>query len=252
MVLLLRLKKYLETIEFLFITKDYFSFEHISIELEILNMKIKMSQRNVTDEDFKNLENYAKNDQNKIIKIYEQIAKHKALNDFYENKYISNICLVLYETNTEEYNTCISDKRIGESNSVEEVKHIVNQELGNIWREYELKKDSENYTSFNEFSSSSYSLLEYINNEYLSKIINIYCDIIEKSNSEFGESIKNNIRSITVVMIIILWLICLYVIFFYINNLIHLLLISRCIFKIIPTRVINQTKDLEDWIDDKY
>ena len=252
LVLMIKIRDYLKNVEELLITKDFFSFEHISIELEILNMKIKMSERNVSDDDFYNLSNYAKDDQNTIIKIYKQISKHKTLNEFYEKKYISNICLVLYDTKTEEFNTCISDKRIGDSNSVEEVKYIVNQELGNIWKEYDLKKDYENYTSFNAFSSYSYSLLEYINNEYLSKIINIYCDIIEKSNKEYGESIKNNIRSIIVVMIIILWIICLYVIFFYINNLIHLLLISRCIFKIIPTRVINQTKDLEDWIDDKY
>ena len=64
--------------------KDYFSFEHIKIELEILNMKIKMSQRQVSDFDFYDLDNYAKNQQSLIIKIYQQIAYHKALNEFYE------------------------------------------------------------------------------------------------------------------------------------------------------------------------
>jgi len=251
--LIIKIGDYLKNVENLFITKDYFSFEHISIELEILNMKIKMSQRNVTDLDFYKLNNYAKTEQKTIMNIYEQIRKHKALSNFYENKYISNICLVLYEENSEEYAKCINDKKIGESSNVEEVKHIVNNELDNIWREYELKNGQDtSYTSFYEFSSESYALLEYINNEYLSKIINIYCKIIEDSAKEYGENIKTDIRSIIIVMIMIMWIFCLYVIFFYIKNLIHLLLISRCIFKIIPTRVINQTKDLEDWIDDKY
>jgi uncharacterized protein YggT (Ycf19 family) len=53
-------------------------------------------------------------------------------------------------------------------------------------------------------------------------------------------------------MIISIWIFSLYIILRYIDVLIRLLLISRCIFKIIPTRVINQTKELEDWIDDKY
>ena len=251
-ILILKLRDFLNNIEELFITKDYFCFEHINIELEILNMKIKMSERNVSDEDLKNLDNYAKNNQNITIRIYNQISKHKVLSDFYEEKYISNICLVLYDKDSEDYKICLMDKKIGESNNVEEVKYIVVQELDNIWREYNLKKDLEDYTSFKEFNTSSYALLEYVNNEYLSKIINIYCSIIEQSAQEYGESIKDNIRSIIIVMIMILWIFCLYVIFFYINNLIHLLLISRCIFKIIPTRVINQTKDLEDWIDDKY
>ena len=250
--LIFKLNEYLENINDLFITKDYFSFEHIKIELEILNMKIKMSQRDVNDTDFYDLENYAKNDQSLIIKIYQQIAKHKALNEFYEKKYISNVCKVLYDEKSDNYIKCKSDKNIGESSNVEEVKYIVNQELSNIWTEYKLKNETEDYTSFYEFGSSSYALLEYINNEYLSKIISIYCEIIEKSNKEYGETVKTNLRTIIIFMILILWIFCLYVIFFYIKNLIHLLLISRCIFKIIPTRVINQTKDLEDWIDDKY
>ena len=252
-VIIVKLKDYLNNIKNLYITKDYFSFEHVIIELEILNMKVKMSQRKVADEEFYHLNNYAKNNQSTIIQIYEQIGKHKTLNEFYEKKYISNICLVLYEENSDDYNKCLNDKKVGEFSNVEEVKYIVRHELDNIWREYELKNGVEkNYTSFCEFSSDSYSLLEYLNNEYLSKIINIYCEVIEKSNKEFGEIVKTDIRSIIIIMIMILWIFCLYVIFFYIKTLIHLLLISRCVFKIIPTRVINQTKDLEDWIDDKY
>ena len=251
-VLILKLRDYLKNIEYLFITKDYFSFDHISIELEILNMKIKMSQRKVEDSEFSNLSNYAKDEQKTIIKIYDQIAKHKALNNFYENKYISSVCLVLYEEKSYEYQKCINDKKVGDFNNVEEVKYMAIKELDNIWREYYLKTGEKNYTSFYEFSTESYSLLEYINNEYLSQIINIYCNIIEKSSQDFGEIVKTDIRSIIIVMIMMLWIFCLYVIFLYIKNLIHLLLISRCIFKIIPTRVINQTKDLEDWIDNKY
>ena len=253
LVLILQLNGYLKNIENLFITKDYFSFEQIRIELEILNMKIKMSQRKVLDSDFYYLTNYAKNNQTILMNIYEQIHKHKTLSNFYEDKYISNICLVLYEQDSDDYKECLLDKKIGDSSNVEEVKHIVNQELDKIWRNYNLKNGiEEKYTSFNEFSTESYSILEYINNKYFSKIINIYCEIIEKSNKEYGEIAKTDIRAIIIVMILILWLFCLYVIFFYIKNLIHLLLISRCIFKIIPTRVINQTKDLEDWMDNKY
>ena len=253
LILCIQLKDYLKNINNLFITKDYFSFEQINTELEILNMKIKMSQRNVLDSDYYKLSNYAKNNQNILMDIYEQIHKHKSLNNFYEDKYISNICIVLYEKDSEDYKECLLDNIIGDSSNVEEVKHIVNNELDNIWRDYNLKNGIEtNYTSFKEFSSESYSILEYINNQYLSKIINIYCEIIEQSNREYGEIVKTDIRSIIIGMIMILWLFCLYVIFFYIKNLIHLLLISRCIFKIIPTRVINQTKDLEDWIDNKY
>jgi hypothetical protein len=51
--------------------------------------------------------------------------------------------------------------------------------------------------------------------------------------------------------VIIAWF-CIYIIVFFVKKLIHLLSVSRCILKIIPTTVINNTPDLEVWIENKY
>ena len=251
-ILVVRLKNFLSNIKDLFITKDYLSYDHVKEILDLLNMKIKMSQRNINMEDFSNLTNYVKNSENSIISIYNQISKHKILNEFYEKKYISSICLVLYKESSDEYIKCKNDNIIGSNSNVEEVKYIFEQKLENIWREFNLKQQNLNYTSFYEFSTDDYGELEYISIEYFHKIIDKYCEVIEQSREEYGTQEEGNIKIVIIIMIIFLWMFCLYVIFIYVNNLVHLLLISRCIFKIIPTRVINQTKDLEDWIDDKY
>ena len=251
-ILVIRLNNFLSNIKELLITKDFFSYDHIIEILELLNMKIKMSQRKVNDSDYSYLFNNAKDSENSVIKIYNQISKHKILNDFYENKYISSICSVLYQESSDDFSKCKNDSIIGSNSNVEEVKYIFAQKLDNIWRDFHLKENNYNYTSFYEFSTDSYGELEYISSQYFHKIIDIYCEVIEESRKEYGSQEEGNIKIIIIIMIIFLWIFCLYVIFIYINNLVHLLLISRCIFKIIPTRVINQTKDLEDWIDDKY
>ena len=252
-ILVINLSNFLSNIKELLITKDYFSFDHIIENLELLNMKLKMSQRNISNNDFYNLTNYAKNSENSVIKIYNQISKQKVLKDFYEKKYIASICSVLYDESSNDFSKCKNDNLIGYTSNVEEVKYIFSQKLDNIQREYNLNsQNNNNYSSFYEFSTDNYGELEYINIEYFHKIIDIYCDVIEKSREEYGTQEEGNIKIIIIMMIIFLWIFCLYVIFIYVNNLVHLLLISRCIFKIIPTRVINQTKDLEDWIDDKY
>ena len=251
-ILVVRLKNFLSNIKDLFIAKDYLSYDHVKEILDLLNMKIKMSQRNINMEDFSNLTNYVKNSENSVISIYNQISKHKILNEFYEKKYISSICLVLYKESSDEYIKCKNDNIIGSNSNVEEVKYIFEQKLENIWREFNLKQQNLNYTSFYEFSTDDYGELEYISIEYFHKIIDKYCEVIEQSREEYGTQEEGNIKIVIIIMIIFLWIFCLYVIFIYVNNLVHLLLISRCIFKIIPTRVINQTKDLEDWIDDKY
>ena len=251
-ILIINLSNFLSNIKELLITKDYFSYDHIINILELLNMKIKMSKRAINMTDFSYLSNYAKDSEKSVIEIYNQISKHKALKDFYEKKYISSICSVLYEESTNDFSKCKNDTLIGYTSNVEEVKHIFNQKLDNIWREFDLNSENVNYTSFSEFSTEDYGELEYISTQYFSKIINIYCEVIERSREDYGSLEEGNIKIIIIMMIIFMWIFCLYVIFIYVNNLIHLLLISRCIFKIIPTRVINQTKDLEDWIDDKY
>jgi len=251
-ILSTNLNSFLSNIEELLITKDYFSYDHIIEILELLNMKIKMSQREINMTDYSYLNNYAKNSEKHVIQIYDQISKHEALKDFYEKKYIASICSVLYEANSDNFIKCKNDNLIGYTSNVEEVKYIFNQKLENIWREFNLNSENQNYSSFYEFSTDDYGEIEYISTDYFNKIVDVYCDVIEKSREEYGSKEEGNIKIIIIVMIIFLWCFCLYVIFIYVNNLVHLLLISRCIFKIIPTRVINQTKDLEDWIDDKY
>ena len=251
-ILVINLTNFLSNITELLITKDYFSFDHIIENLDLLNMKIQMSQRDITPGNFSHLSNDAKNSEDKVIKIYDQISKHKVLKDFYEKKYISSICSVLFEETSDDYTECKNDNLIGYTSNVEEVKYIFAQKLDNILQEYNLNAENKDYSSFYEFSTDNYGELEYINKKYFHKIIDIYCDVIEKSRKEYGSQEEGNIKIIIIMMIIFLWIFCLYVIFIYVNNLVHLLLISRCIFKIIPTRVINQTKDLEDWIDDKY
>ena len=251
-ILVIRLKNFLSNIKELFTTKDYLSYDHVIEILNLLNMKIKMSQRDITPGNYSYLSNYVKNSKDSVIKIYNQISKHKKLNDFYEKKYISSICSVLYKESSNEFIKCKNDNIIGSNSNVEEVKYIFEQKLDNIWREYTLKQTNSDYNSFYEFSTDNYGELEYISMEYFHKIIDKYCEVIEQSREEYGAQEEGRIKIVIIFMIIFLWMFCLYVIFIYVNNLVHLLLISRCIFKIIPTRVINQTKDLEDWIDDKY
>ena len=251
-ILSTNLSTFLSNIKELLITKDYFSYDHIIEILELLNMKIKMSQRDINMTDYSYLTNYAKNSEKNVIQIYNQISKHKVLKDFYETKYIASICSVLFEENSNHFTECKNDNLIGYTSNVDEVKYIFSQKLDNIWREFDLNKENNNYSSFYEFSTDDYGEIEYISTDYFNRIVDVYCDVIEKSREEYGSKEEGNIKIIIIIMIIFLWCFCLYVIFIYVNNLVHLLLISRCIFKIIPTRVINQTKDLEDWIDDKY
>ena len=55
-----------------------------------------------------------------------------------------------------------------------------------------------------------------------------------------------------VIFAIVIMIFAVYVIFVFIQKLIHLLSVSRCILRIIPTSVITNTNELESWIESKY
>ena len=60
------------------------------------------------------------------------------------------------------------------------------------------------------------------------------------------------VATIIVIMGILTVIYCLIFGIIFIKKLIHYLSISRCIMKIIPTTVIVNTQELEDWIESKY
>ena len=103
-----------------------------------------------------------------------------------------------------------------------------------------------------EFEGESFRALEYIHNKFFLKIPNKLFEVFVNSFEEYTDKKRYNMLLILIFMTFFLWIFSLYVLGYYMNSLINLLLISRCIFKIIPTKVINKTKELEDWIDDRY
>ena len=232
-----------------FLAKDYFIDDLIKTSLNILNLKMILI--NSTINDYLNFTNSAKEKYKGQVSI--QVSKYKSFSHFYQKKYILNICPILFQDNSDEYFSCKNDSKIGEYCNVEGLIKLIEDNIYTIEENYKLKKQYiSDYNSYIEFSSEEFKRIEYLQMFYLSKLPNKFIEIFHQSEVEFSQLMKKLIIIIDIFMIIILWIYCLYIIIIYIKKIIHLLLISRCVFKIIPTRVINQTKELEDWIDDKY
>ena len=108
---------YIETRQFvknennLFDAKKYFIDDFIKISLEILNLKMHLT--NCTNTEYLNFTNYPRETyQGKIIK---HISQYKSISNFYQEKYILNLCPILFnEGSSDEYNKCKTDDIIGE------------------------------------------------------------------------------------------------------------------------------------------
>ena len=246
---------YIETRQFvknennLFDAKKYFIDDFIKISLDILNLKMHLT--NCTNTEYLNYTNYPRETyQGKIIK---HISQYKTISNFYQQKYILNLCPILFNEGSDEYNKCKTDDIIGEYCTVENLLLLIQDLVYDINLHYELSlMNNSNYDFYHEFQREQFKRLEYLQTHYFRYHPMKFIEIFHSSEQEYSLQMKKLITTIIILMVICLWVFCIYIMVFYIKKLVHILLISRCIFKIIPTKVINQTKELEDWIDDKY
>ena len=230
-------------------TKQYFYNDLIKNGLDVLNIKIKITSSNITD--YLSFNNSISQKRKETVK--QQINKYSKLSTFYKEKYILTICLILYDNSTEEYQSCITDQTLSEYCSTSDLLSLIQDNIYNINKNYEMKIAEEpTFNSYKEFANENFKTLEYIHNNFFMRIPKEIKYVFRYSFQEYTDKKENTMMLILIFMTICIWIFSLYIILSFINTLINLLLISRCIFKIIPTKVINKTKELEDWIDDKY
>ena len=214
-----------------------------------MNIKLKITSSDVTE--YLTFDDSITQKGKETVK--KQINKYQSLSNFYKEKYILSICSVLFDEQSEEYNKCLTDQKLSEYCSVSDLLSLIQDNIYNINKDYEIKLEAEeNFVTYKEFENENFKLLEYIHNYFFIYIPEKLQDVFYISFKKYTDNKEKNMIIILVFMTLCIWAFSLYIILRFVDTLINLLLISRCIFKIIPTKVINKTKELEDWIDDKY
>ena len=230
-------------------TKTFFYKDLIKNALDVLNIKLKITSSDVTE--YLTFDDSITQKGKETVK--KQINKYQSLSNFYKEKYILSICSVLFDEQSEEYNKCLTDQKLSEYCSVSDLLSLIQDNIYNINKDYEIKLEAEeNFVTYKEFENENFKLLEYIHNYFFIYIPEKLQDVFYISFKKYTDNKEKNMIIILVFMTLCIWAFSLYIILRFVDTLINLLLISRCIFKIIPTKVINKTKELEDWIDDKY
>ncbi len=230
-------------------TKTFFYKDLIKNALDVLNIKLKITSSDVTE--YLTFDDSITQKGKETVK--KQINKYQSLSNFYKEKYILSICSVLFDEQSEEYNKCLTDQKLSEYCSVSDLLSLIQDNIYNINKDYEIKLEAEeNFVTYKEFENENFKLLEYIHNYFFIYIPEKLQDVFYISFKKYTDNKEKNMIIILVFMTLCIWVFSLYIILRFVDTLINLLLISRYIFKIIPTKVINKTKELEDWIDDKY
>ena len=200
-------------------------------------------------------------DNNKIQKIVQGISIFQQLNIYYNDQFLLNACKSIFELNTTDYDDCMNDILIQSANNTESLLKIHEQIIDDLYKDAILKKDT-NFTLNNGtvvkfrniylFSTDTFKELEKIFYKYIVPVSNTFSQICLDSLIKYLKEKKNIVVILTIIFFVMVILLCVYIAFCFVNQLIHLLSVSRCILKIIPTSVINNTQELESWIENKY
>ena len=223
----------------------------------LVKVKCSMSNCNVQSELY--YENLV--DNSEIQKIVQGISLFSELNEFYNEKFLLNACEAVYIIDTNDYFNCMNDELIQSANNTDSLLKLIEEIVDNIYKDLEmqtgkkfiLNNESEvDFQNYYLFSSNNFNQLELIFYKYIVPVSNNFGGLCKVSLNNYLKKEKILILILIICLGVIIAGFCIYIIVFFVKKLIHLLSVSRCILKIIPTTVINNTPDLEVWIENKY
>lgn len=200
-------------------------------------------------------------DRSQIENIVRDISNFNELSDFYNNKFLLNACSVIYnDTESPKYKECMDDTVIQSANNTDSLMKLIDETVATISKDKDMKigkpylfnGTTVSFTNPLLFETSYFKDLEYVFYNYITPISDNFAEVVSVSLNNYLLEQKAIIIILICVFGFIILLFAGYVAFIYTDKLIHLLSVSRCILRIIPTNVINNTAELETWIENKY
>ena len=224
----------------------------LSSSISTVKIKTMMSQYSVTNKlDYAFLTN-----QTTIQNVVQAISIFDQLNSFYNDKFLVNACASAFnqDTNASEYETCMKESIIQSANNTDSLLKLNDETVSNIEKDQEIKAAANVgvYNNLLLYNTTSFNELEEIFYRYISPVGYKLKNVISQSLKDFLNNKFVIIITMCACLLICMIVFSIWIGIFVVDRLIHLISISRCILKIIPTIVINNTPDLQNWIENKY
>ena len=148
------------------------------------------------------------------------------------------------------YTLCMNDVLIKSANNTEGLNQLLENKVNIIRNEILLSKSkNSNFNSYEMFATDNFEIFEKAFYNYLIKVNDNFELVIKKGLEEHLNTMRTMLIVVMVAFGCSILFIGIYIGFFLIKRLVHLLSVSRCI---IPTIVINNTQELESWIENEY
>jgi hypothetical protein len=221
--------------------KNFFFFSLIKSTVDISNIKCTIAKCN--REKIIDFNLNLTQDQYEIVK--DQINFYPQMYDFYTNKYLTNICLYSF-TGEDQMNICKETEIIKSANNTQTLLNMVTDYI------YYLNKDIKVNSDNNPYDSIYYQRIETIFYKFVLTMPENFVWISTVSIKSYMQKVYMTVLALIIVFAICIVIFSIVSIFYYISKLIEYISISRCILKIIPTNVIINSYELEEWLGNKY
>ncbi|MCQ2816891.1 MAG: PAS domain S-box protein, partial [archaeon] len=198
---------------------------------------------------------------NEIQAIVQGITIFDELNDFYNQKFLLNACQTAFDevTQPDLFKICTDSPIVLSANNTDSLLKIVDYTVDNIYKDRIMKTNMtityngipSDFRPKMLYDTPQFLTLENIFYYFITPVSDNFAKVFQSSLDDYLSQKKTIMLLLIILFGVIMIAISLYIAIFFVDRLIHLLSVSRCILKIIPTTVINSTQELENWIENK-
>ena len=191
-------------------------------------------------------------DISQVSYIVQSISIFPEVNAYYNSYFLLNACGTAFDAETEDYSLCLNDSLVISTNNTDSLLKLVEEYMNNLYKDSKLKQSSEDFDTKMLFNSSSFNQMELIFYKYIEPVSGRCGELFVVGLSSFLDQKLTVIWVLNTLLAVCIIILCVYLGIVFVRQLIHLLSVSRCILKIIPTVVIYSTQDLENLMEDKH
>ena len=185
-------------------------------------------------------------------KIISSISNFYDVFSFYSKMRVG-VCDVIYNINTESYTQCSNDPLIKSINNTNSILDNIPYRLSLIGNKYENNQNGRIQSNpYLLFEDENYKEIENLVYNYLTPLSEQLANVTMKAITIVIHNTKVVTNILTGVILVAMIIFSLYILIWYLDTIVHLLSVSRCVLTIIPICVINSTPELENWIENKY
>ena len=184
--------------------------------------------------------------------IISTIPKFPEIFDLYSKMRVS-ICDVIYQSNTDNFTECLKDPIVKTVNNTNSILENIPYRINLLYNLYEMNMNKKtDYNPFKLYEDENFKEIENMVYNYLTPLSDELAKVTEASLKTIINDTKIITYILTVLLILGLIGFSIYIWIGFLNKIVHLLSVSRCVLTIIPIVVINSTPELENWIENKY